>query len=216
MNRMTPLLRSPLMAIVDFDVARRFGWTMVDLASAFLEGGASLLQLRAKEAPGGWMLDAAAAIVERSHRADALVIINDRADITRLSGADGVHVGQDDLSPAAVRRLVGAESLVGLSTHTDEQVEAAILQPVSYVALGPVFPTGTKSTGYDSRGVEAVRRAAKTTEGRGLPLVAIGGVTLETAPDLLRAGASSVAIIGDLMGDDPAARVREYLKRLTV
>jgi thiamine-phosphate pyrophosphorylase len=189
---------------------------MVDLASAFLEGGASLVQLRAKGAPGGWMLETAAAIVERSHRGDALVIINDRADIARLSGADGVHVGQDDLSPAAVRRLVGADALVGLSTHTDAQVEAAASQPVSYVAIGPVFPTGTKATGYDSRGVEAVRRAANATAERGVPLVAIGGVTLETAPDVLRAGASAVAVIGDLMSGDPAARVREYLKRLTV
>ncbi|HVH25385.1 MAG TPA: thiamine phosphate synthase [Vicinamibacterales bacterium] len=205
------------MTIVDADVARRFGWTMVDLASAFLEGGASLLQLRAKEAPSGWMLETASAIVERSHQAKALVIVNDRADIARLSGADGVHVGQDDLSPAAVRRVLAADALVGLSTHTDEQVEAALLQPVSYIAIGPVFQTGTKSTGYDSRGLEAVQRAAARAGGRGLPLVGIGGVTLETAPDVLRAGASSVAVIGDLMvGRDPAARVREYLKRLTV
>jgi thiamine-phosphate pyrophosphorylase len=209
-------LRSPLMAIVDAGVARRFGWTMVDLASAFLQGGASLLQLRAKEVSSGWMLETASAIVERAHQAEALVIVNDRADIARLSGADGVHVGQDDLSPAAVRRVLDAAALVGLSTHTEAQVEAALLQPVNYVAIGPVFETATKSTGYDSRGLEAVRRAAARTGERGVPLVAIGGVTLETAPDVIRAGASSVAVIGDLMVGDPAARVREYLKRLTV
>jgi thiamine-phosphate pyrophosphorylase len=205
------------MAIVDRDVAGRSGWTMVDLASAFLDGGASLLQLRAKDAPSGWLLETAAAIVERSRRAKALVIVNDRADVARLSNADGVHVGQDDLSPAAVRRVLGASAIVGLSTHTDEQVEAALLEPVSYVAMGPVFETGTKSTGYTSRGLDAVRRAAAETSRCGLPLVAIGGVTLETAPDLIRAGASSVAAIGDLIErGHPAARVREYLKRLTV
>jgi thiamine-phosphate pyrophosphorylase len=204
------------MAIVDADVARRFGWMVVDLASAFLEGGATVLQFRAKEAPGGWMLETASAIVERSHQAEALVIINDRADIARLSGADGVHVGQDDLSPAAVRRVLGAGALVGLSTHTGEQVEAAFLQPVDYVAIGPVFETATKSTGYGSRGLDRVRRAAARTREHKLPLVAIGGVTLEAAPDVIRAGASSVAVIGDLMVGDPATRVREYLKRLTV
>jgi thiamine-phosphate pyrophosphorylase len=134
-----------------------------------------------------------------------------------LSRADGVHVGQEDLSPAAVRGLVGDQAIVGLSTHTSEQVDAAVREPVSYVAIGPVFATDTKSTGYRTLGVEPVRRAAHRAREREIPLVAIGGVTLETAADLIRAGAATVAVISDLMaGGDPAARVHAYLERLTV
>ena len=208
---------SPLMAIVDADVAARLGWTMTDLAAAYLSGGATLLQLRAKRAPSGWLLDIATTIVALAHRANATVIVNDRSDIARLSGADGVHVGQEDLAPAAVRQIVGAEAIVGLSTHTAEQLEAAVHEPVNYVAIGPVFGTDTKLTGYGSLGLEAVRCAAARAGEWGLPLVAIGGVTLETAPEVIRAGASTVAIISDLVATgDPAARVRAYLASLTV
>jgi thiamine-phosphate pyrophosphorylase len=207
----------PLMAIVDADVAARIGWTMTDLAAAFLSGGATLLQLRAKKAPSGWLLDAASTIVALAHQANARVIINDRSDIARLSGADGVHLGQADLPPAAVRRLVGAEAMVGVSTHTPEQINLAVGEPVTYVAIGPVFSTNTKATGYDALGLAPVRRAAGQARERGLPLVAIGGITLETAAEVIGAGATTVAVINDLVaGGDPAARIRAYLARLTV
>jgi thiamine-phosphate pyrophosphorylase len=205
------------MAIVDADVAARFGWTMPDLAAAYLGGGATLLQLRVKTAPSGWLLDTASTIVTLAHQANALVIVDDRADIARLSGADGVHVGQEDLSPALVRRVVGADAIVGLSTHTPEQVDVAVREPVTYIAIGPVFGTDTKVTGYETLGLDPVRRAAGLARERGLPLVAIGGVTLETAPEVIRAGATTVAVISDLVAaGDPAARVRAYLARLTV
>jgi thiamine-phosphate pyrophosphorylase len=231
------LALSPLMAIVDADVAARFGWTSTNLAAEYLSGGATLLQVRAKKASSGWLLDVATTIVALAHRANATVIVNDRADIARLSGADGVHVGQEDLAPASIREIVDAgagpdggtdasvdagvrprvEKIVGLSTHTEEQLEAAVRLPVSYIAVGPVFSTDTKITSYTSRGLEAVRRAAARTGERGLPLVGIGGVTLETAPEIIRAGASTVAVISDLVAKgDPAARVRAYLARLTV
>jgi thiamine-phosphate pyrophosphorylase len=107
--------------------------------------------------------------------------------------------------------------MIGLSTHTDAQLQAALEQPVDYVATGPVFGTTTKSTGYDGIGLESVRRSAALARGSGRPLVAIGGITLDSAPDALRAGASTVAVITDLVaGGDPAARVRAYLARLTV
>ena len=205
------------MCIVDADVARRIGWTVTDLAAAFIDGGATLLQLRAKSAPSGAFLDAAAAIAARAHRSGARLVINDRADIARLSGADGVHIGQDDLAAPLVRALVGAEAMIGLSTHTEAQLRAALGQPVDYVATGPVFGTTTKATGYDRIGLDSVRRSAAIARSSGRPLVAIGGITLETAPDVLRAGASTVAVITDLVaGGDPAARVRAYLARLTV
>jgi len=220
------LVLPPLMAIVDADVARGAGWTMVDLAAAFVNGGATLLQVRVKQASSGWFLDIASAIVTLAHQARALVIVNDRADIARLSGADGVHVGQEDLAPAAIRAIVGPTAIVGVSTHTLAQVDAAVggpishgsaASPVSYIAIGPVFGTVTKDTGYGPVSLDGVRDAASRTRPCGLPLVAIGGVTLETAAEAIRAGADTVAVIGDLVAtDDPATRVRRYLDRLTV
>jgi thiamine-phosphate pyrophosphorylase len=205
----------PLYAILDADVAARAGWTLVDLASAYLEGGARLLQLRAKGAPSGELLDLASAIVLRAHAAGGIVILNDRADIARLAGADGVHVGQDDLGPSAVRSMVGPASLVGLSTHTTEQVDRALREPIGYLAVGPVFGTETKATGYDAIGLDRVRYAAVRAGARGVPVVAIGGITLERAADVLAAGARSVAVISDLLSTgDPETRVRAYVDRL--
>lgn len=128
-----------------------------------------------------------------------------------MSGAAGVHVGQDDLPPAAVRRLLGPAAVIGFSTHTSDQIERGAEQPVNYIAIGPVFGTRTKETGYEVVGLDHVSEAGRRS--RGLPVVAIGGITLETAPSVWLAGASSVAVISDLLqGDDPAGRVRAYLK----
>jgi thiamine-phosphate pyrophosphorylase len=163
----------------------------------------------------GPLLDLAAAIVELARAGGALVIVNDRADVAWLARADGVHVGQDDLSPSAVRMIAGVDTIVGLSTHTVDQVDRAIREPVSYVAIGPVFGTATKMTGYDRVGLEMVREAAVRAGARGLPLVAIGGITLENAPSVIDAGAASVAVIGDLLATrDPERRVREYVRML--
>jgi thiamine-phosphate pyrophosphorylase len=205
----------PLCAIVDAEAAARAGWRPLDLARVFIDGGARFLQLRAKILPGAAFLEMAAAIVQLAHARGASVIVNDRADIARLAGADGVHVGQEDLSPVAVRPLVGEDAIVGLSTHTVDQLEGALNEPVSYVAIGPVFGTTTKVTGHARVGLEMVREAARRTSARGLPLVAIGGITLESAPSVLAAGAASVAVISDLLSTgDPERRVREFLTRL--
>ena len=202
-----------LCAIVDVDAAARVGWQPLDLARAFIEGGARFLQLRAKALPGAAFLAAATAIVQLAHARGASVIVNDRADIARLAGADGVHIGQDDLPALAVRSLVGPEAVVGLSTHTIEQLEQAVDEPVSYVAIGPVFGTTTKATGHAQVGLDMVREAARRTAAKGLPLVAIGGITLENALSVIHAGADSVAVISDLVaGGDPERRVREFLR----
>jgi thiamine-phosphate pyrophosphorylase len=204
----------PLTAILDAGTASRAGWRLVDLAGAYLKGGARLLQVRAKGVSGASFLEAASAIVALAHREGALVIVNDRAEIARLSGADGVHVGQDDLAPGMVRAIVGDDAIVGLSTHTPEQL-AAVPAGLSYVAIGPVFATATKPTGLDALGLGPVRAAAAATRARGLPLVAIGGITLDRAADVIGAGAASVAVISDLLSTgDPEARVRAYLLRL--
>ena len=151
----------------------------------------------------------------RASAARATIIVNDRADIARLSGAHGVHIGQDDLAPLAVRAVVGADPIIGLSTHNPDQLGAAVREPVQYVAIGPVFGTATKDTGYEPVGLDAVRTAADIAREAQLPVVAIGGITIDRAPEVLLAGATSVAVISDiLVGNDPEARVRAFLDRL--
>jgi thiamine-phosphate pyrophosphorylase len=116
-----------------------------------------------------------------------------------------------------VRSIVGQDAIVGLSTHTAGQLDRALSEPVSYVAIGPVFDTTTKVTGHDRVGLEMVREAARRTSARGLPLIAIGGITLENAPSVLAAGAASVAVIGDLLSTgEPERRVQEFLKRVNM
>lgn len=209
------MLPSLLYVICDADVCARAGWTLTDFAAACLDGGARFLQVRAKQAPAGWLLDTSADIVKRAASHQALVILNDRTDLARLSGAGGVHVGQEDLDPRSVRAIVGRDAVVGLSTHTAEQCAAAVVQPVSYVAIGPVFGTTTKATGYEAVGLAAVECAAAKTASHGLPLVAIGGITLDRARSAIESGAQSVSVITDLLATgDPAGRVREFLRVL--
>jgi thiamine-phosphate pyrophosphorylase len=125
-----------------------------------------------------------------------------------------VRVGQDDLSPAAARRLLGDAAIVGFSTHTLQQIDAAVREPVSYVAVGPVFGTQSKDTGYRAVGLELVAAAARIAGT--LPVVAIGGITIENASSVIAAGAASVAVISDLLVDrDPEERTRAFLRRLT-
>jgi len=207
-------LPSRLYAIIDVDVCERAGRAPRDVARAYLDGGARLLQLRAKALASGAFLDLAAAIVDDGRQAGAMLIVNDRADVAVLANAAGVHVGQEDLTPGDVRRVTGPALVVGLSTHTHPQIEHALIEPISYFAIGPVFSTATKATGYSSVGYEAVRHAATRGATASLPVVAIGGITLETAPKVIAAGAVSVAIITDLLIGDPAARVRQYLAAL--
>ena len=202
-----------LYAIVDTTVAARQGWQPSALARAYLAGGARLLQVRGGEVNSAGLLDLCDVVVQDGHASGATIIVNDRADIALLSGADGVHVGQDDLPIRAARRLLGRGALVGISTHTPEQIEAALLEPISYIAVGPVFTTWTKATGETEVGLELVRRAAKRAGGR--PVVAIGGITLARAAAVIEAGASTVAVIADLLaGGPPAARVRAYVAAL--
>lgn len=205
---------SPLYTIVDVDVCAARGRQPRDVMRAYLAGGARLIQLRAKTLPSGAFLELASALVEDAAGAGATLIVNDRADIAQLSEAAGVHVGQDDLSPVDVRRVVGAQAIVGRSTHTPEQIARATREPISYLAIGPTFATATKATGYDAIGVEGVADAVRAATPAGLPVVAIGGITLATAPRVIAAGAAAVAVITDLLDDDPERRVRQYLSAL--
>jgi thiamine-phosphate pyrophosphorylase len=186
------------------------------LADAYLAGGARFIQIRSKHAGSREFLDMCEDLVGRARPTDALVIVNDRVDIAKLAGAGGVHLGQDDLDPASARRLLGVDGVIGVSTHSSGQVRAATTAAVDYVAVGPIFSTSTKDTGYRAVGSAFITEAAEILRNAGSkPIVAIGGITLERAPDLIRAGATSVAVISDLLSTgNPEARVRDFLRRL--
>lgn len=212
---MPPIL-SPLCAIVDADVAARAGWTPPALARAYLAGGARFLQLRAKQAPSGQLLDWCEEMAADARAQYALLVVNDRFDIALLAGVPALHVGQDDLPVAVVRKALGPAAVIGLSTHTPEQIAGALEQPISYLAIGPVFGTATKATGYDAIGLDRVRVAAASARTRDLPVVAIGGITLDRAKSVIEAGATSVAVITDLLATgNPEQRVRDYLHVLS-
>jgi thiamine-phosphate pyrophosphorylase len=204
------VLRLPrLYAIVDpLDTGR----DPVALATDLLAGGARLLQLRLKSATARDLLAAAAAIAAHAHAVGARLVVNDRPDVARAAAADGVHLGQEDLPPAAARRILGPGRLVGVSTHDLAEARAAAAAGADYVGVGPVYATATKADALAPRGLALVRavRAAVAC-----PLVAIGGVTPADAPAVLAAGADAVAMIGAVVrAPDPAAVVRDLLARL--
>ena len=203
-----------LYAVLDTGVAASRGWTVADLGQAFLDGGAQLIQLRAKHLDARGLLDAADRLVRLAEPAGARIVVNDRADVAAMCGAAGVHVGQEDLAPRDARALLGDRAMIGLSTHTPEQVDAALDEPIDYIAVGPIYGTSTKDTGYAAVGLDLVRDAVKAADTR--PVVAIGGITLARAPEVLAAGAASVAVISDLLETgDPTRRVAEFLARLS-
>lgn len=204
-----------LYAIVDADVCAAAGRPPRDVAAAFLAAGVRLLQVRAKHATGRDLLALTDAVMDQARRYGATIVVNDRADVAATAAA-GVHVGQDDLPPAVARRLLGPAALVGCSTHTPAQLTDALAAPVDYVAYGPVFATATKADPEPVVGLEALRSAARRAAAAGVPLVAIGGITLATAPSVIAAGATAVAVIGDLLAGDepPQARARRFLVAL--
>jgi thiamine-phosphate pyrophosphorylase len=161
----------------------------------------------------GSLLRLCDAVVRVAGLYGASIIVNDRIDVALMSGAAGTHVGQQDVAPGDARRLLGPSAILGYSTHTPAQLDAASYEPVSYIAVGPVFGTRTKVTGYEPVGLAMVAEAVRRS--KGLPVVAIGGITLETAPAVIAAGASAVAVIGDLLtGGDPRGRVAAYVHAL--
>jgi thiamine-phosphate pyrophosphorylase len=185
--RVYPILDTGILA------AREFSFTKA--AAAFLEGGAGILQFRHKGHWGRAVYDEAREIAQRCRAAGALFIVDDRADIAMLLDA-GVHLGQDDLAPRDARGLMGPDAVIGFSSHNPDQTCAAGGEPVSYVAFGPVFATASKRNPDPVTGIEMVRQCRGLAE---KPLVAIGGITRETAAAVFEAGADSVAVIGDLL-----------------
>ena len=181
--------------ILDTGAMEARGFPLTRAAAAWLEGGAGILQLRHKDLWGRAAFEAAREIARMCREAGALFIVDDRADIAMLLEA-GLHIGQDDLAPRDARRLMGSDAVIGFSSHNVRQVCAAGGEPVDYVAFGPVFPTASKRNPDPVIGVEGLKECRALVE---KPLVAIGGISRETAAAVLAAGADSLAVIGDLL-----------------
>ncbi len=178
------------------DVAGLRGRDLATVVDTLARAGARLVQLRAKAVSDRRLLAQAREALAAAHAAGARLVLNDRADVARIVGADGLHVGQDDLAPADARAVVGPLLLLGVSTHGLAQLEAAAEEPVDYVAVGPVFATRSKENPDPVVGLEMVRRARAATS---LPLVAIGGITRASARAVVEAGADGVAVISELL-----------------
>jgi thiamine-phosphate pyrophosphorylase len=171
-------------------------------ARAAVAGGARVVQVRIKGAPAGEILEAARRIVELS-RDRALVIVNDRADLALLSGADGVHLGDEDLPVPEARRLLGPDRLVGRTCRTLEEARAAVREGADHVGFGPIFASRTKPLGIPVRGLDALREVAGAL---GAPVVAISGIDLSNVAEVARAGAVCAAVVDAIFGaGDPAA-----------
>jgi len=205
---------SRLYAILDVGRIRLTSRDPLAVLADWLGAGVGLVQLRAKNVSDATFLDLAGQVTAMCHAVQVPAIINDRADIAAMASADGVHVGQEDLPAVKVRALIGDEKVLGLSTHSDAQMKEACLGPVDYVAIGPVFATGSKLSSNPAVGIDGVERAAILARAAGRPMVAIGGITLTMAPAVIAAGADAVAVISDLLTDDPARRAREYLQTI--
>jgi thiamine-phosphate pyrophosphorylase len=204
------LREAPLYAI--FDPAVRLDLALGAMAGALLRAGVRVIQYRHKQKFRREHFDQCQALAKQIHEAGGLFIVNDRADVAVLCGADGVHLGQTDLPPGKARQFLGERSLIGYSTHTREQAALSARKPVDYLAIGPVFPTRTKQQPDPVVGLEVVSEVRALTA---RPLVAIGGITLDNAPTVLRAGADAVAVISDLLrAEDLESRALQFLEAL--
>jgi thiamine-phosphate pyrophosphorylase len=192
--------------------ARITGLSHADQVERLAEGGATFIQLREKNASPRDFYMAALEAVQVARRLGVQVIINDRVDIAIAVGADGVHLGQDDLPPEKARALLGENRIIGSSTHNLKQALEACSAPVDYIAIGPAFQTTTKEKPDPVVGLETIAEIKRSIS---KPLVAIGGITLELAKSVIEAGADSVAIISDLYSkEEIAERARKYFRLL--
>ena len=207
------MILSQLYAIVDAEVLVARGVLLADFARDLCTAGVGLVQYRDKNSLPQDILRAASILREAMSGSDCRLILNDRADLAVLANFDGVHVGQGDLSPEDARRVVGPNRIVGLSTHTNEQARIADESSADYIAIGPVFATGTKLNPDPVVGLEGVRRARSLTR---KPLVAIGGITRANTRSVIEAGADSVAVISSLFDahESPQQVARDFLARL--
>jgi thiamine-phosphate pyrophosphorylase len=202
-----------LYAIVDAGVLAARGTAFEAFARGLRQAGVMLVQYRDKDGSPQQMLAAAKVLRDVFSGTDCKLIMNDRADLCMLANFDGVHVGQEDLSPENVRRIIGATRMIGSSTHNEAQLHRADASCADYLAIGPVFGTGTKVDPDPVVGLEGVRMARELTQ---KPLVAIGGITRENARSVIDAGADAVAVISGLLlhGESVEQVARDFLELL--
>lgn len=181
----------PLYAITDDRAAEGH----VEQVRELVGCGVRFVQIRAKCSSGRELYDIVVSALEIARESGARIVVNDRVDVALASGADGVHVGQDDLPAGAARAILGPDAIVGISTHSVEQARAAAQLPVDYVAIGPIFPTATKTDADPVVGLEGL---AAVREAVDRPLVAIGGIQISNAAAVFAAGADSVAVVSGL------------------
>ena len=186
------------------------GLSHAEQVAQFAAAGATLIQIRDKKASSRELFDDVLRSVEIAHRLGALLIVNDRVDIALMTGADGVHLGQDDLPPAAARHLLGDKAIIGFSTHNLTQVKAALADGIAdYIAFGPIFPTATKSDHDPIVGLQQLTEIRKYIGD--FPLVAIGGIVLGNIADVIEAGADSAAMISEFYGPNETIKERFHL-----
>jgi thiamine-phosphate pyrophosphorylase len=180
-----------------------------ECAQSLVDCGVRLVQYRNKAASSRQLFEASRRLSSLLFPQGVSFVVNDRADVAALAGASGVHVGQEDLSVEEARRVIGPAKWVGVSTHNLEQFERAAAASADYIAVGPVFSTFTKTNPDPVIGTEFIRKARALTA---KPIVAIGGITLDRATEIIRAGADSVAVISDiLLAPDPGKRARQFI-----
>ncbi|MBM3469889.1 MAG: thiamine phosphate synthase [Armatimonadetes bacterium] len=186
------------------------GRLLEDLVTAAVTGGATMVQLREKVWSAGRVVEAGRRLLEITRRAGAPLIVNDRVDIALAVGADGVHLGPDDLPVADARRLLGPEKIIGASAATVEEALMAQAEGADYVGVGSIFPTSSKPDAGEAIGVEPLTRIRAAV---GIAVVAIGGITYDNAAQAIRAGADGVAVISAVVGaDDVAGATRRLLE----
>ena len=198
-----------LYAILDAGTLFRIGADLVEAADELRSAGVTLFQYRDKQQDRTLASAQARRVSDSLRDAGCKLILNDDAEWVKALGCDGVHVGQTDIDVFAARSLIGAHRILGISTHNEAQLQSADLGPADYVAIGPVFPTGTKADAEFAVGLQGVRKARELTS---KPLVAIGGISLANLRSVLDAGADSVAVVSALFVEH--RRVRENAVRL--
>jgi thiamine-phosphate pyrophosphorylase len=201
-----------LYPILDADALARSGVPLAMAAYALRDAGVRWLQYRDKRASDAEVMERMRELRAIFPAGEAMLLLNDRVHLCEAVGADGVHIGQEDLAAKRARKILGPERLLGVSTHNVKQLRAALKTGAAdYLAIGPVFATGSKDNPDPMVGLEGVKAARALTR---LPLVAIGGITSENGREVIEAGADSVAVISGLLPEDGkqlAERVRDFL-----
>ncbi len=199
----------PIYPITDKKLAN--STTHLSILRELVRGGAKLVQIRDKSTPVQELLRDLRQCAEFAQKKGVTLIVNDRCDLVLSSSAMGVHLGQEDLPPEAARAVLGEEKIIGLSTHSVAQVQKSAGLPIQYIGFGPIYGTATKESGHPAIGLQRLARACKISV---FPVVAIGGIEIDHVPEILKSGASSVAVISSLMrAESLALRMQQFLEK---